>query len=253
MEIMHADSTVPHGRLRGLPDLSEILSMAAEFRAGRGRPFVVLSYAQSVDGSIAGRNRERIRLSGPESMQLTHSIRTMCEVILVGIGTILADDPRLTARSASGPNPHPVVLDTQLRTPPAARLLRRPDVRPWLIHDPQAPPERIGELQRSGADPVACPTAADGRIDLAALMRWLSDQGINTMMVEGGARVITSFLRQQLADVIIVTISPRFLGGLPVIDAAAPEPALDMQLRQPFYQVLGRDLVIWDRPQWTAA
>jgi len=242
-----------HRPLRGLSDLSALLSLAVDFRADRGRPFVVLSYAQSVDGSIAGRNRERIRLSGPESMQLTYSIRTLCEVILVGIGTILADDPRLTAQSVSGPNPHPVVLDTRLRTPPTARLLQRPDVRPWLIHDPQAPPERIRELARSGADPVACPTAADGRIDLTALMRWLAERAVNTIMVEGGARVITSFLRQQLADAIIVTISPRFLGGLPVIDAAAPEPALDMQLHRPFYQVLGRDLVIWDRPQWTAA
>jgi len=253
MEKEHPDSTIHHRLIRGLPDLSAILSLAAEFRADRGRPFVVLSYAQSVDGSIAGRNRERIRLSGPESMQLTYSIRTLCEVILVGIGTILADDPRLTAQSVSGPNPHPIVLDTQLRTPPAARLLRRPDVRPWLIHDPKAPPERVRELVRSGADPVACPTTAEGRIDLTALMRWLADREVNTIMVEGGARVITSFLRSQLADVIIVTISPRFLGGLPVIDAKASEPALDMHLHQPFYQVLGRDLVIWDCPRWTAA
>jgi riboflavin-specific deaminase-like protein len=253
MEKEHPDSTARHRLIRGLADLNALLSSAAEFRACRGRPFVVLSYAQSVDGSIAGRNRERIRLSGPESMQLTYSIRTMCEVILVGIGTILADDPRLTVKEVDGPNPHPIVLDTHLRTPQTARLLQCPDVRPWLIHAPEAPPERALTLTRSGADPVACPTAADGRIDLTALMRWLAGQAVNSVMVEGGARVITSFLRQQLADVMIVTISPRLLGGLPVIDAAEPEPALDLHLNQPFYQVLGRDLVIWDCPRWTAA
>jgi riboflavin-specific deaminase-like protein len=212
---------------------------------------VVLSYAQSVDGSIAGRCRERIRLSDPESMRLTYAIRTLCDTILVGIGTILADDPRLTVKQVDGPNPHPIVLDTRLRTPETARLLQHPDVRPWLIHGPGAPLERIQALTRAGGAPVACATAADRRIDLAALMRWLAGQGVGSIMVEGGARVITSFIRQQLADVITVTICPRLVGGLPVIDAGELSRSLDLHLDEPFYQALGRDLVLWAHPRWT--
>jgi 3,4-dihydroxy 2-butanone 4-phosphate synthase/GTP cyclohydrolase II len=237
--------------VRGLPDFITLLSEAAEFRSSQGRPFVVLSFAQSIDGSIAGRRRERIRLSGAESMHLTYSIRALCDAILVGIGTILADDPRLTAQRADGPHPHPIVLDTRLRTPPAARLLQRPDVRPWLIHAPDAPSRRIRRLIRSGADPLPCSVAADGRIDLSALMRGLADRAVNSVMVEGGARVITSFLRQRLADALIVTISPQMLGGLPVIDAHDLDRTLDLRLDQPCYQILGRDIVIWSCPRWT--
>jgi 3,4-dihydroxy 2-butanone 4-phosphate synthase/GTP cyclohydrolase II len=233
-----------------LEALSGRLVEAAAFRAARGRPFVVLSYAQSVDGSIAGPQRERIRLSGPESMHLTHLIRTLCDTILVGIGTILADDPRLKVKEVAGPNPHPVVLDTHLRTPVEARLLQAPDSRPWLVHGLQAPPSRAQALIAAGAEPVPCVTGADGRIDLPALMHWLASHSINSVMVEGGARVITSFIRQQLADVLIVTISPQILGGLPVIDAEASAQAIGLQLGETFYQTLGRDLVIWARPQW---
>ena len=85
------------------------------------RPFVTVSYAQSVDGSIAGRNRLPIRLSGPAAMRLTHRLRAVHDAILVGIETVLADDPRLTVRLVAGPNPRPIVLDTQLRTPPGCR------------------------------------------------------------------------------------------------------------------------------------
>jgi 3,4-dihydroxy 2-butanone 4-phosphate synthase/GTP cyclohydrolase II len=242
------------GRPKGihsLEDLSERLAEAAAFRAAQGRPFVVLSYAQSVDGSIAGRRRERIRLSGPESMRLTYLIRALCDTILVGIGTILADDPRLLAKGASRPSPHPIVLDTQLRTPAEARLLQRSDTRPWLVHGPQALGSRTRALIAAGAEPVPCATGADGRIDLPALMRWLADRSINSVMVEGGARVITSFIRRQLADVVIITISPQILGGLPVVDAEESPEVVDLQLGEASYQTLGRDLVLWARPQWT--
>lgn len=238
-----------HG-LRGLDELRSRLAAAAEFRASRGRPFVVVSYAQSVDGSIAGPKRERVRLSGPESMQLTYTIRTLCDTILVGIGTVLADDPNLTVKQVPGKNPQPIVLDTRLRTPEKACLLHRPDARPWVIHGPGAPPSRAQALIAAGAEPVPCLTGVDGRIHLGSLMQWLADHAINSVMVEGGARVITSFIRHRLADMVVITISPRLLGGLPVIDAGASDGGLDLQLEGAFYQSLGRDFILWARPQW---
>jgi 3,4-dihydroxy 2-butanone 4-phosphate synthase/GTP cyclohydrolase II len=249
-EAYHSADARPKG-IHSFEDLRWRLAEAAVFRAARGRPFVVVSYAQSVDGSIAGRRRERIRLSGPESMHLTYSIRSLCDTILVGIGTILADDPRLMVGEVAGPNPHPIVLDTRLRTPVEARLLRRPDTRPWLVHGPHVSPSRARALMAAGAEPVPCITGAGGRIDLPALMRWLADHAINSVMVEGGARVITSFIRQQLADVLVVTISPQLLGGLPVIDPEESAEAVDLQFGEASFQTLGRDLVLWARPHWS--
>jgi GTP cyclohydrolase II len=236
-----------------LEDLKRLLAGAASFRKSHCRPFVVLSYAQSVDGSIAGPKRERVRLSGPEAMRLTYTIRALCDTILVGIGTVLADDPSLKVKQVEGKDPHPVVLDTHLRTPEGARLLCRTDLRPWLIHGPLAPPSRIEALTSAGAEPVPCVTAADGRIHLEKLMQWLAGRSINSVMVEGGAEVITSFLRQRLVDLMIITISPRLLGGLPAIDVDASQSALDLHLDGALYQPLGSDLILWVRPQWAAS
>jgi len=239
--------------IRSLTDLGVGLADAARFREKHGRPFVVLSYAQSVDGSIAGPNRERIRLSSPESMALTHEIRALCDGILIGIGTLLSDDPRLTVTHACGPHPQPVVLDTHLRTPPAARLVRRPDTRPWILHKPGLPESRAQVLQAAGAEPLPCSAGADGWIDLVSAMALLADRQVNRLMVEGGARVITSFIRQQVADLFIITISPQFVGGLPVLDADAAGGTVRLQFEEAFYQTMGRDLILWARPGWAPA
>lgn len=239
--------------IRSLTDLGAGLADAARFRVKHGRPFVVLSYAQSVDGSIAGRNRERIRLSSPESMALTHEIRALCDGILIGIGTLLSDDPQLTVTHARGPHPQPVVLDTHLRTPPAARLVRRPDTRPWILHKPGLPESRVQVLQAAGAEPLPCSAGADGWIDLVSALALLADRQVNRLMVEGGARVITSFIRQQVADLFIITISPQFVGGLPVLDADAAGVAVHLQFEEAFYQTMGRDLILWARPGWAPA
>jgi 3,4-dihydroxy 2-butanone 4-phosphate synthase/GTP cyclohydrolase II len=238
--------------MRNLAELESRMTAAARFRRSHGRPFILVSYAQSVDGSIAGRGRERIRLSGPESMRLTHAIRALCDTILVGIGTVIADDPHLAVKPVRAKNPQPIVLDTRLRTPRRARLLRRADVRPWLIHGPGTPRSRVASLQKAGAEPVTCRTAEDGRIDIAALMRLLADRAVNSVMVEGGARVITSIIRHRLADLFVVTISPRVVGGLTVIDPERFQDIPNLQFSDPHYQTLGRDVVLWARPRWTA-
>ncbi len=240
----------PREAIRSLEDLERCLAAAAAFRSAHRRPFVVLSYAQSVDGSIAGPNRERIQLSSPESMRLTHGIRSLCEGILVGIGTVLADDPRLAAFDGAGRQPRPVVLDTHLRTPLAARLVQRPDTRPWLIHRHHLPDARIRQLREAGATPMPCAPGPDGRIDLTALMQLLCTHRINSLRVEGGARVITSFLRCRLADLLVVTVSPQFVGGLPVLDPADAAGALRVRLQEAAYHPSGPDVIVWTRPQW---
>ena len=95
-------------RIESIEDLRACLSMAEAFRAGHGRPFITVSYAQSVDGSIAAGDRLPIQLSGPEAAVLTHQIRAASDAILIGIGTLLADDPQLTVRLSEGSNPQPI-------------------------------------------------------------------------------------------------------------------------------------------------
>lgn len=215
------------------------------------RPFVTVTYAQSLDGSIAGRNREQLRLSGEASMCLTHHLRAAHDAILVGIGTVIADDPRLTVRQAPGADPQPVVLDTHFRTPGTCRLLRNPALRPWIMGGDPAAADRAGALSAAGAVATLVETADDRRVHLPSVLRLLSERGVARLMVEGGARVITSFVKARLVDQFIITIAPRMVGGLPVLERDAfPEPPLRV-FSNLTYRQLGPDLVIWATPEWT--
>lgn len=237
-------------RIGSIEDLKGLLSMAEAFRIENNRPLITISYAQSVDGSIAARDRRPIQLSGPESSVLTHQIRACCDAILIGIGTLLADDPQLSVRLAQGDNPQPIVLDTRLRTPLKARLVQQTDPGPWIINADYSREDRKSALKNAGSTPITCPTTADGRIDLYALMKILSEMDINSIMVEGGAKVITSFIRAQLVDQFIITVSPKLVGGLPVIDSSGIHPESNLTLNQISYEHLGQDLTIWARPVW---
>ena len=235
---------------RALEQFRTRLESSREFCLKHQRPFITVSYAQSVDGSIANRNRQQLRLSGPQSMTLTHNLRASCDAILIGIGTLLADDPQLTVRLVDGKNPQPIVLDTRLRTPLTARLLQRSDRSPWIINGPQTPHEKARRLAEAGATPLSCATGADGKIDLPALMLLLFKRNIHSVMVEGGAQVITSFVNLRLLDQLIITVAPKMVGGLPVIDTERFRMSCRFRLNNVNYQLLGEDLVVWAQPSW---
>jgi GTP cyclohydrolase II len=237
-------------RIGSIEDLKACLSTSEAFRARHNRPFITISYAQSVDGSIASRNRRPIRLSGPESAVLTHQIRAASDSILIGIGTLLADDPRLTVRLAEGRNPQPIILDTHLQTPLSARLVTQSDLSPWIINARNNRGNRVEALKNAGATPLPCVTGRGGKIDLHALMTMLAEMQVNSIMVEGGAKVITSFVHSRLIDQFIITVSPRLVGGLPVIDSNGLDLNTNLTLGNLSYQRLGNDLIIWTRPDW---
>jgi GTP cyclohydrolase II len=183
-----------------------------------GRPFITLAYAQSVDGSIALEAGRPFPLSGPESMRLTHALRAAHDGILIGIGTLLSDDPRLTVRLVQGKSPQPVVVDSLLRTPPGARLFNGvPPREAWIATTEAADETRCAGLEARGAKVLRVPAWANGWVDLPALMEHLAEQGIAHLMVEGGARIISSFMKARLVDYAVVTVTPRFLGGLPAL------------------------------------
>jgi 3,4-dihydroxy 2-butanone 4-phosphate synthase/GTP cyclohydrolase II len=216
------------------------------------RPLVAVSYAQSVDGSIASLSREQLLLSGSQAMVLTHRIRAACDAIVIGINTVLTDDPQLTVRLADGLSPQPVVLDTNLRIPLAARLLGRTDRQSWIACANDAQRGRMTALKQEGAEIIPCNRDRYGRVDLPFLLDLLGERGIRSIMVEGGAQVISSFLEARLVDQLIITIAPRLVGGLPVLDRPTAGKGAGLHLEEVRYEPCGPDLILWARPQWSA-
>lgn len=217
----------------------------------RKRPFVTLSYAQSLDGSLTDQRGRPLPLSGAESLHLTHKLRASHDAILIGIGTLLADDPQLTVRLVEGADPQPVVVDSRLRFPPAARLMQHPTRLPWIATTETAVSPHQFALEAAGAHILRLPAAPDGRVDLAAMLNHLVDLGIRSAMVEGGAQLITSFLIQGLADRVVITIAPVFVGGLNVLDGRIPFAApLLPRLHNLRYQRLGQDMVVYGDVLW---
>ncbi len=210
----------------------------------RPRPWVTLSYAQSLDASLTRTRGRPTALSGPETLRLTHHLRASHQALLVGIDTVLADDPQLTVRLVEGPHPQPLVLDSRLRLPLHARVLQHP-LGVWVLTTPQGArqPHRAA-LEARGARVLVLPADDRGRVDLRALVERLPTWGIETVMVEGGARVLTAFLNLGLAHAVVVTVVARYLGGLRVPEDPFPQP---ITLQEPYWQPLGQDVVLWAR------
>jgi len=214
------------------------------------RPHVTLSYAQSLDGSIAARRGEQTLISGPEAGRLTHRLRAAHDAILVGIGTVIADDPQLTVRLVRGPDPQPIILDSRLRFPPWARLMKG-ERRPWIATTEAADPGRAAALEAAGARVIRLPAGPDGLVSLPALLAHLRRAHIRSLMVEGGATVITHFLAEHLADRLALTIAPLLLGGLnAVADLGQLNGRVMPRLARPRYQALGKDVILFGDLVW---
>lgn len=212
---------------------------------GEAYPTVTLSYAQSLDGSIAATPGKPLQLSNPQSQALTHRLRSLHDAVLIGINTLLSDDPKLTVRLVSGKSPQPVVLDGRLRLPLTARLLHPPSVPPIIATTERASGLRERRLQKAGARVVRLPSA-QGSVDLRSLLRYLYDQGIRSVMVEGGAEVITAFLTSNLVDQVVITIAPQMVGGLNAIRPSRDrQPAALGALTNVEYETFAGDLAMY--------
>lgn len=178
------------------------------------RPRVTVSYAQTLDGRLATRDGSSRWISGPEALRFAHELRARHDAIMVGVGTVLRDDPRLTVRLVPGCDPLRVIVDGALRTPPDAAVLRDGAARGTLLATTErAPAARRAALAALGATVLTIPCDAMGGVDLAHLLHLLAAQGIGTVMVEGGARLITSLLRARLVARVAVCVAPKILGS----------------------------------------
>ena len=177
------------------------------------RPFIHVNCAMSADGKIAGSNRKQVRISSDEDKQRVKNLRRQYDAILVGVGTVLADDPHLTVKGATyEENPVRIVLDSHGRIPPEARVL-----------DDRAPTIIVtnNECTKDWGSNVTVIRGGSGRINLTDVLHILAkDLGIENMIVEGGGEVIASFFREKLVDRYSV-----FVGGLLIGGRTSPTPA----------------------------
>lgn len=215
------------------------------------RPFVTASFAISVDGCLSQTRGRASRISGPESLRMTHQLRAMHDALLVGVGTVLTDDPQLTTRLVSGPSPLRVVLDTTLRVPISARLLCSTPERPWLVTTESTASVRARALACAGADLIRVPESNEG-VSLMALFARLSQRGVTSIMLEGGAATLDSFFRLGVVDYLALTVSPEPLGNPCAVSLGGSTAAALRSWRATHHARFGRDYVVAGVLQWPA-
>ncbi|CAO3698632.1 hypothetical protein G6F70_001889 [Rhizopus microsporus] len=216
------------------------------------KPYITLTFAQSLDGKIAKRGQQLI-LSGKESLAMTHRLRILHDGILVGIGTALIDDPQLNARYLSpedlalAKQPRPIILDPSLRLPCDCKLIRNyqenKGMQPWIItilKEELEHKKRKAQLEEAGAKVFTVKTDGGDHIPLPFVFSLLATLGIKRLMIEGGAKIIQSCLANRLCDQLIITIAPKFIGN-DGLDAVQEELN---QLSNIKYQVMGKDIVL---------
>jgi diaminohydroxyphosphoribosylaminopyrimidine deaminase/5-amino-6-(5-phosphoribosylamino)uracil reductase len=216
-----------------------------------GRPFVTLKLAATLDGRIATSRGDSRWVSGPAARAWVHGLRGRVDAVLVGRGTALADDPRLTSRppGGGGRDPLRVVLDTGLRLPATLRLFRQRSKARTLVFHAARRPRALGprvDLQRCGRGP--------GGLDLHEVLAALAARGVVHLLVEGGGAVAASLLAAGLVDRLALVLAPRVLGaGLSWSGATGPARMADaLQVRDVTVERLGDDLLLQGTPALAA-
>jgi diaminohydroxyphosphoribosylaminopyrimidine deaminase / 5-amino-6-(5-phosphoribosylamino)uracil reductase len=218
----------------------------------RKLPWVVLKAAVTLDGKLATRSGDSRWVTGPTARARVHELRDRLDAVLVGIDTVLADDPRLTARGPGQRDPARIVVDSQARLPPTARVLaERSSAGTIVAVTLAAPPARVRALERRGATILRCRHDRDGRIVLRDALRRIAAEGLTTVLVEGGARIHGSFLRERLWDELLLFVAPKVLGEDARSWAGTPAPASmgrALEARITGTDRLGPDLLVMARP-----
>jgi GTP cyclohydrolase II len=193
-----------------LDDAVDVLGLIGQVRPRARRPAVVLKYAQTLDGRIATASGDARWISGEQERTVSHALRAASDAVMVGVGTVLADDPQLTVRMVPGASPTRVVLDSTLRLPDDARVLDD-DAPTVILTTARAEPAKRAALQARGVI-VHVIAERDGRVDLDEALACLRQLGLQLVLVEGGAGVITALLRARAVDRLIAAIAPLVIG-----------------------------------------
>ena len=188
-----------------------------------GLPWIIMKAGMSLDGKISLCRGQGTALTGPESQRLVHQLRNRVDAILIGVETALIDNPSLTTRLAGVPetrDPLRIVLDSRLRLSAEARMLTQDSAAAtWIVCSQEASLAQEARLVARGAQVVRLPPDQEGRIDLNGLVRFLGDNNLTSVLVEGGARVHGAFYRQGLVDELLLFYAPCIIGdqGIPLV------------------------------------
>ncbi len=221
-----------------------------------GRPFVTLKWAQTIDGRIAAATGDSRWISSEPSLRYAHRIRSYHDSVLVGIGTVMSDNPRLTVRLVKGRSPVRIVADSRLMIPLSAAVLQEQDVaRTIVVTTSLAAEEKLSSLGRMSVQTLTAERDEEGRIDLSGLLPMLGKMSISSVLVEGGAAITTSFLSQRLADKLVVILAPKIMGeaiqAVGDLGVTSVAGALRLSLDRAYRS--GHDLIIEARPRGGAS
>ena len=200
-----------HALENGAADTLDVSALLGSVSTPSSRPYVLLKYAQTLDGRIATKTGDSKWISGEAERRASHALRAACDAVLVGVGTVMADDPQLTVRLVPGSSPMRIVLDSALRLPSDTRILDDAACT-ILVTTDRSSPARRRSLRARGVG-IRVVEAGPWGVDLGATLALLRAAGVRSLLVEGGAKVITSFLRARLVDRLVVGIAPTILGA----------------------------------------
>ncbi|ORX81716.1 bacterial bifunctional deaminase-reductase [Basidiobolus meristosporus CBS 931.73] len=185
------------------------------------KPYVTLSYAQSLDGKISGPGGKMISLNGNESMAMVHRLRVINDGILIGIGAMLREDPRLTARVVEPgeipDQPQPIILDSNLRFPLKSNLILSASQGggkyPWVFCGPDHSPQRRQKALEAAGVQVFVVSKQGDKLSIREVLKKTEELGIRKLMVEGGTNVTREFLTSGYVDLCVITLAPMYIGG----------------------------------------
>lgn len=219
-----------------------------------GRPFVISKYAMTLDGKLATHTGHSKWITGEQSRHAVHLLRNEVDAILVGIGTVLADNPSLTTRlpEGGGKNPVRIILDSELQIPLDAHVTQVSEAKTIIVTHENASVEKMTSLSEKGIEFIRVPKT-DAGLDLEILMDELYKQGITDVLLEGGSEVNASFLRAGLIDKYLIYVAPKLLGGRNSLtpftgnDVATMDEALDVTISH--VDTFGEDIRITAYPK----
>jgi diaminohydroxyphosphoribosylaminopyrimidine deaminase / 5-amino-6-(5-phosphoribosylamino)uracil reductase len=179
-----------------------------------GLPFITIKYAQTLDGRIATAAGESQWISSGASLKFTHQLRAAHDAILVGAGTVIKDNPELTVRLVRGRNPLRVIVDSTLKIPAKSKVLQNLSKDKTIIATiKKASDPQFQKAADSGAEIITVDADKQGNVDLKKLFKILAQRNISSLLIEGGAQIITSVLKNNLANRLITIIAPKILGS----------------------------------------
>lgn len=197
------------------PEAKRLNETFAKFITKR-EPFVILKAAQSLDGKIATASGESKWITGDKARQYVHRLRNEVDALIVGIGTVIADDPSLDCRIKCGRNPFRVIVDSALRIPLNAKVLRHEDNKTIIAATEKANSEKISSVTKMGHK-VLTVKSKEGKVDLKSLMKELGRLEITSVMIEGGSSLNASALSSGIVDKVIFFCAPKIIGGVDAI------------------------------------